>query len=820
MQTRVHHRYGFPLSAITSGFGIGVLSTSQVQIFSLGLLAWLTVAAAFAGMHLFKKRLVKPVKLATWALLMICAICTGGYRWQAWTYLPETHITGVEIPPHPVAIAGIVQSVPEKKSRSIQLELNVTRLYLDEAPAPKTGLLLVNLPHGGTFPQAGDLIVLTGLLRQPPSQQNPGSFDYGRYLRLKNIHLILDAASWQFLDKASPTGFNHRFILPARHFIRQSIDTYVKSESSRSILSALLLGDTSTLADDIKASFRNTGLMHVLAVSGLHVLLVGLVVYGLLRPFLLRLHLSWRYMEWTRMILTMSILAIYAQIAGGHASVVRAVIMASLMILGTVFQRSAISYQSLSVAALVLLFIQPSFIFDVGFQLSFSAVLGILVLTPRLKAMYEKRKIPSWVSNLLDTTSVSVAAMVGTFPVLIQHFGTVSFAGLILNLPALPLTAATLGAGLMMLLFACFSSLLAATMGAAADLFASLLVFSAQQGSAYLGILSTQAGSNNLWVLFCWLLVLILILNATLSARKWRTILTIVSLPCVILWWKILTSAYTPDLSVLFFNVGHGDAALIHLPNNKTLLIDTGPQYRETNAGARIIYPFLEEAQISKLDAVIVTHPHADHLGGLPTLLEKLPVDRLVFNGVFHTSGLFNRVQRMADSLNLSIETKVAGDTLLLDASVRIRVLSPSPELRSHTDLNEGSLVVQIQYGGSSFLFLGDAEQDAEAFLVNYFTVFLRSNVVKVGHHGSRTSSSIAFVKEVAGVVNNQQRHAPASQRPVHAVVSSGPQTIYDLPDEDVLERWHQAGLLVHITAEDQALWLISDGQEVSVKHW
>ena len=789
-----------------------------MQFFSLGLLAWLAVGAAFAVLHLFKNRLVKPVKLATWILLMICAICTGGYRWQAWTYLPETHIAGVTIPPHPVAIAGTVQSVPEKKARSIQLQVNVTRLYLDEAPTPKTGLLLISLPHDSAFPQAGDLIVITGLLRRPPSQQNPGSFDYGRYLRLKNIHLMLDAASWQLLDKAEP-GFNHRFILPARQFIRQSIDTYVKSESSRSILSALLLGDTSTLADDIKTSFRNTGLMHVLAVSGLHVLLVGLVVYGLLRPFLLRLHFSWRYMEWTRMILTISILAIYAQIAGGHASVVRAVIMASLMILGTIFQRSATSYQSLSVAALALLFIQPSFIFDVGFQLSFSAVLGILALTPHLKAMYAKRQVSPSVINLLDTTSVSVAAMVGTFPVLIHHFGTVSFAGLILNLPALPLTAATLSAGLMMLIFSCFSPLLAASMGAAADLFASLLVFSAQQGSAYLGILSARAGNDNLWPFFCWLLMLVIILNTALSTRKWKMVLTIVSLPCIILWWKILASAYTPAVSVLFFNVGHGDAALVHLPNNKTLLIDTGPQYRDTNAGARIVYPFFEEAQIPKLDAVIVTHPHADHMGGLPTLLKKLPVDRLVFNGVFHTSGLFNRVQRMADSLNLSIETKAAGDTLLLDDSVRIRVLSPSPELQSHTDLNEGSLVVQIQYGKSSFLFLGDAEQDAETFLVSYFTAFLRSNVVKVGHHGSRTSSSDIFVKEVAGGVNNQKR-LPTSEHPVHAVVSSGPQTIYDLPDEDVLERWHQAGLLVHITAKDQALWLISDGQKVHVKHW
>lgn len=817
MQIGVRHRYGFPLSGITCSFAIGMLWASKVQIFSLCLPSLVIGVTAFLCLHSSKLKLVTPAKFATWILLMLWAITAGGYRWQVWTHLPDTHITGMTIPPYPLVIAGIVQTTPEEKSKSVQIQLNVTRIYLDDVPAAKTGSILARLPLDRVPPQAGDFIILTGLLRQPPRQRNPGSFDYARYLSLKKVHLIMDATSWLSLGQTQQ-GWNHSLIVPARHFIRESIDTYVASNASRSILSALLLGDTSTLPEETKASFRDTGLMHVLAVSGLHVLLVGLVVYGLLRPLLLRLRFSWRYMEWIRMILTIMILVIYAQITGGHASVVRAVIMASLMILGTVIQRSGASYQSLSAAALALLFVEPSFIFDVGFQLSFSAVLGILMLTPRLKAMYAKRVIPARIQDLFDATSVSVAAMIGTFPVLILHFGTVSFAGLILNLPALPLTAATLSAGLLMLLFASISPMLAASMGAAADLFATLLVLSAQQGAAYLGMLSAQAGADALWLLFYWLLVLVVIWKGA-SIWKWRFILGAMSLPCIILWWQVLTGGHTPKLSVLFFDVGHGDATLVHLPNNKTLLIDTGPQYQDTNAGASVIYPFLEDTQIPKLDAVIVTHPHADHLGGLPALLEKMAVDRLVFNGVFHTSGLFDRVQKMADSLDLSIEAKVAGDTLLLDSSVRIRMLAPSRVLQTHTNLNEASLIIQILYGTSSFLFLGDAERDGEAFLTNHFSGLLGSSVVKVGHHGSRTSSSDALVNELTGHSGGKKR-SPISGNPMYAVISTGPRSVYDLPDEEVLERWHQAGALVHITSTNQALWLISDGGQLIVKHW
>lgn len=818
MLPRPRHRYGFPLSGIACGFAFGILMAGQAKHFLFLPLAILAGITAPICLYTFQHRLVTPAKLITWLLVMTVAINTGGYRWQTWVNLPPTHIAGVSIPLYPVVLAGKVQTAPERKPNAIQFQLNVSRIYLDDGPNARTGLLLVNLPLDTQPPQDGDLIILTGTLRQPPGQRNPGAFDYQDYLRLKKIYLILDKASWQPL-KPTEAGFNHRIIVPARHFIQQSIDTHIKSKPSRSILNALMLGDTSGLSDEIKDSFRNTGLMHVLAVSGLHVLLVGMVVYGLLRPLLLRFRFSWHYMEWTRMVLTIMILAIYALITGGHASVVRAVFMASLMIWGTIFQRTTSPFQSLSAAGLLLLFIQPSFLFDIGFQLSFSAVIGILVITPHLKSMYPSGPLPARVRSLLDAMCVSISAMIGTFPVLIQHFGTVSFAGLILNLPALPLTAATLSAGLMMLLLAYFSPLLASTMGATADFFAELLVFTARQGSISLGGLAARTEANDLWPLCYWFFLLVIILNWRIPTRRWRATLVGLLLPVCLLWWHISNRTYTPRLSVLFFDVGHGDAALIHLPNNKTLLIDAGPQYRETDAGSQIIAPFLQQANVPKIDAVVITHPHADHLGGLSTLLKTFPIDRVVFNGVFHRSGLFAHTQSLADSLDLAVQTKVAGDTLLLDSSVRIRVLSPSPSLKSHENLNEGSLVIQIQYGASSLLFLGDAERDAENFITANFDDLIKSNVVKVGHHGSRTSSASHLVERV-GKSTQAQTEPMATGNSTYAIISTGPKYLYDLPDTEVLDRWRKVGAKLHLTSENQAFWLVTDGRGVKVKNW
>jgi competence protein ComEC len=278
----------------------------------------------------------------------------------------------------------------------------------------------------------------------------------------------------------------------------------------------------------------------------------------------------------------------------------------------------------------------------------------------------------------------------------------------------------------------------------------------------------------------------------------------------------------SPTLSVIFFDVGHGDASLVRFPNGKTLLIDAGPAFSGNDAGTRFIYPFLERWGIRTLDAVLITHPHADHLGGLPSILSALPVRRVLMSPRSSTRGLPRRLLRLADSLDVPLRYKAAGDTLSIDPTVRLRILAPDAALALHPEVNETSLVVQVQYGATAFLFLGDAESESERFLTRHYSRLLRSDVVKVGHHGSRTSSSAEVVdrivpdEQVDGADSLKNREI---QSPI-AIVSTGPSSVYGLPDEDVLDRWEAHGAQLHVTANQRALWLSSDGHSVSPIPW
>ncbi|MBX2819014.1 MAG: MBL fold metallo-hydrolase, partial [Rhodothermaceae bacterium] len=213
---------------------------------------------------------------------------------------------------------------------------------------------------------------------------------------------------------------------------------------------------------------------------------------------------------------------------------------------------------------------------------------------------------------------------------------------------------------------------------------------------------------------------------------------------------------------------------------------------------AHVIATHLNRYQIDCIDAVLLTHPDQDHVGGLQQLLDKHCIHTI------YTSG----DQRFKIEERNLHRTLTAGDHIDLDTSVVLRVLSPTPNLINHTNSNEGSLVLLIEYGRIQFLFMGDAEQEAEHQLVTNFPEVLSSEVIKVGHHGSQTSSSRSFVQ-----------HA-TSKDIQYAVISTGPQTRYGLPDEHIVERWLATGAIVHNTATSGALWLYSDGRSIKQRHW
>ncbi len=668
--------------------------------------------------------------------------------------------------------------------------------------------------------EQGRRVRLRGLLRPPPPKGNPSDFGYGAFLVGKGTWATMRVkAPEEAADSLSdlvvlPTSASllDRVVVAVRSHVEATLGQFVPNEEPRALLRALLLGERHAIADETREQFARTGLLHLLAVSGLHVLLVGMLLHDLLRPFLLRIGLRFRAMEASRAAVTIAILCVYALVTGGSDSVWRAVLMATLAVVGRAFQKPSAGTNALAVAVLVLLVLRPTRVFGVGFQLSFAAVLGLLTLGRALTSAAPKRVENSALLKWLwNATAATLAATIATAPVLLFHFGRVPLAGLVLNLPAMALTMFAFASALLTVLLAWIPPV-ASALGASADGLCRLLIWTTQTGEQVLGRWAFEGFVTRPLLVAALSAFVLLLMGWPYRAVRAPLAATALLFAAVSVWTSVLSpDARRPTLDVLFFDIGQGDAALLRTPSGRHILIDAGPLTDTWDAGERTILPHLHRLGIDRLDAAVISHPHADHLGGLPTLLRTVDIGRVVDNGQDVGSILYAETRWLMDSLAVTRQSVVAGDTLVLGDGITATVLGPVRAGLPEDEANNASVVLLIRYGEVELLFAGDAEQEAEAEMLHHWSPLLqegllRADIVKVGHHGSRTSSTPEWV-------------AAALKPGGTAVVSVARQNVYRLPNAEVLDRWAQAGADVRLPHRG-ALWLRTDGRVVEEVGW
>lgn len=826
MQPDSHiHWSTYPALLVAATFAVG---TALEVSLSIGLGGWLGVAGAgvggMAGASVRERsRLFSLAPLARVGSLAVLAVAAGGARTAAIQSPPPRSVavlaatageTGLD-----AVVAGTIADPPEQRSGSWRFTLAVSTIRRADAPPAAaidaTGRLRATLHNPlwistPSYPtlREGDRVELQGTFRPAPGPRNPGGFDYGAYLHRRGICCTLFVQTPAGVRVLGDTRSSLQEItVRGRAYVDRHIRRFVPSDASGGILRALLLGNRSSLTGQQQEQFVDTGLMHLLAVSGLHVLLVGMILYRLLRPLLMRVRLPRPVREGARAILTIGVLLFYMLLTGARPSVVRAVVMASVFIGGLLIQRSPHTLNSLGVAALLLLMHRPLALFDAGFQLSMTAVTGIITLHPRLSERIPEavlaHPVGGWASSLL---SVSVAATLGTGPVLLAHFGQAQIGGVVLNLPAIPLTAAGLTAGILCVLAGGVLSGAAAAFGTAADVFLRALLHTAQWGAVWFnwGLLAVPGLS--LFVLSALASLLAMGAQWPRPRLRWRLGAASLAFLCLWAWTPVLSGESRSHLDVVFLDVGHGDAILISTPGNRHFLVDTGPRSHVSDAGRRVLLPVLQHWGIRTLDAVVITHPDSDHLGGLPTLLREVDVRSVLTSGWEASTELFEESRRVLDRLSVPYRPAVAGEILEAGGGLVLQVLAPPPggarPLTFHE--NDASVVLRMGFGSTRWLLTGDVEEAGEQWLVRRYGGMLSSHVVKVPHHGSSTSSGIPFVERVS------QKGAP-----LHAVVSVGRHGRFGLPNSDVLSRWERYGAIVHSTSRQGAVWLRTDGEEI-----
>lgn len=661
----------------------------------------------------------------------------------------------------------------------VLLEPYRLRLYTDESPEERI------LP--GMFLQG------SVTLYEFPDRRNPHEFDYGKWLHENEI--AAHGKLKKIIRTKPAEGLSWSRL---RNKIQNNIDVAF-SEESAPLAKALLLGYKEDLHPDTTTYFSRSGLSHIMAVSGLH---VGFVVapFWLLIPFLWNI----KYGKWMGLIGITLLLLFYAGITGFSPSVTRASLMAWFLTYGRLFHRVRSSVNLTAVAAMLILMVNPSQLFSVGFQLSFSAVFIILFVMPRITSVLPYKYRFGFRGGLITIILVSIVVQAGLFPILVTYFGEFSIAGPIANTLVLPLMSVIVPAGLIV-------SLLPMDDGSVLQSGSFLIGFGLQWIEL---VASTLGSSENTYMtideipvsLFgCWLCIVGLIASVRLPNIRWKMLTGL--LLCVnlsVLELFIKEQEKTGVLEVTVLDVGQGDSIHIKTPQNRHILVDAGRWTPGSNSGEQVILPYLEENGINYLDAVILSHPHADHIGGMISLVENVNIGATYQSDIEYDSNLYKTLQHSLAQKKVPVHYPVGGDTILIDPSVRIFFLGPVSDA-SHSNPNNNSLVFKLVYGETSFLFTGDAEEEQERLLVQHYGDFLKSDVYKIGHHVSNTSTSEQFIRTV---------------KPEYTVGSLAFRNKFRHPGRETVTRLHSLKSEQFFTSLHGAVVLKSDGKQVARHKW
>jgi competence protein ComEC len=641
---------------------------------------------------------------------------------------------------------------------------------------------------GGAIPARGRVFLGVGGETAPPPLSDGDRLSVWATLRpagrREGVRRGVDA--WGYCKSArllkrrgdSDAGLLRGAAIVARAALRARLLEAILPGPERGLVLAMVLGDRSELDEETGEAFKASGTYHVLALSGAQVALVaGLLVGGLRRL---------RAGPLAEAVLTSGAVWFYAMLVGGDVPIVRAALMASAILAGRAFDLAGDAANLLGLAAFVLLVVRPAFAWDVGFQLSFGATLGILALAGPLG-----RGLPHLPLRADLAVVASLAAQAVLSPLLAVHFHRLAPAALFLNLAAVPLSAAVLLAGLATLALAPLPILGPLT----ADV--AWVAAHALRRSGDLGPLApwldVRVASPTFVVVGLHVAALVLLVR---GRRARGLALLLVSHVGLLLGPSPLTGDGRLHLSVL--DVGQGDCLLLRSPSGRTLLVDAGGSWNPRfDVGERRVAPFLWRAGIRRLDALLLTHAHFDHVGGARFLLGTFDFEEVWEGPAVRGSPSWRRLDGVLRSAEITRRTVFRGVGMEWDG-VELRLLAPAPKRPPRRVRNEDSVVVLARLGEVAFLLTGDVEGEAEDRLL-----LSQALVVKVPHHGSRSSSAPRFVD---------------STHPRVALVSLGARNPFGYPHPEVVRRYREAGALLMRTDLDGTVEVATDGRRLWVR--
>lgn len=785
----------YPVLFLTIALASGIAAAEALALSPLPVLTGLGVSLVFSVFFFRRNKTTASfiVLLAAAAFLGagVFAVWNDGYERNALRSLPSGEYFD---------FVGTVVRSPSPGLDRDDLYLRIQAVSISGTERPMSGRMRIAVARseqGGRLPDllVGDLLRVPAQITPPSEYRNFAEPFAPRYLKNRNLHVLGSTKSPLLVERIGRgrTLPPLRWISRIRRACLRRIEQAFASPASPGGLSpegavfeALVLGERARMDPETTLALQKSGLYHLFAISGAHIALVSALLFFIFRRIRIPEHPAYAVI--------LVFLVLYGFLVEGRASVVRAVVMASAFIIGKLLWKDVHLLNTISLAALAILYLRPGQMFDAGFQLTFAATLGLILFFPAIRAA-----LPRLPLKIADVFALSVAAQASVAPIVALAFHRVAFSGIFLNLIGIPLVTAVMAAGYLFLPAVFLFPFLAEP--AAAGLAFLLRVFlSSTRLLDGLPFLSYRVPSPPGAVAAAYYGFLLLLLVPRRNRLR-----RVAAVGFTAAFALLATHPFAPsvrDLTVTILDVGQGEAVLVEFPGTSKMLVDGGGLPTGSfDIGENVVSPFLWRKGIKRIDRLVLTHPHPDHMNGLTAVGRNFRIGEF-WEGIPAPDDPRYAALQIALP-KTAARRRIGRGFRQTVGGVEIEVLSPPSEGGGRTAPdNDSSLVLRLTYGTAAVLLTGDIGRGIEEEILAA-GLEVRSQVLKAAHHGSASSSSEAFLTAV---------------RPDFIVVSAGGEARSRLPHPDALARFAGTRARVLRTDRDGAVEFRSDGERIFVR--
>ena len=588
--------------------------------------------------------------------------------------------------------------------------------------------ILINIKMSQDIPSMkyGDSLYIEGEFKQPEEARNYKGYNYKQYLKTKKIIGTVELEKAKILKSS-----NGSFIHNIQKYIKDTINGTLTDEEGNLLL-AILLGDKDKLSEDIQESFKTSNLSHMLAVSGAH---VSYIILGL--TYVLQNSIIGKK---NGKIVCIFFLLVFMAITNFTPSVTRACVMAILTLFSSIIYRKSDVYTNISVAALITLIFNPYSLLDLGFQLSYGGTIGIIIFIKRIQEKKSNSKVINYIKQM---ALVSIYANIIIIPIMMYHFNTVSFTFIISNIMASPILGIIVITGFLFIIASITVKPLTRLIAIFIKPILSILIKISQ--------ICSKLPFSNILVVTPYMFNVIsyyAIILYCIKSKKNNKCKIIICLLIVLILINFIIYIFPQKLRIFFIDVGQGDSTLIITPDKKTVLIDGGGS-DSFDVGEKVLLPYLLDRRILKIDYVLISHFDTDHCGGILTIMEKVKVKNIIISEQAEHSENYERFKKLMIHKRIRLIEVKKGDKIKIGRYSEFKILFPTSRLLSENPLNNNSIVAQFNYNNFKMLFTGDIEKLAEQQILKTEKAEIRADILKVAHHGSKTSSIPEFIKAV-----------------------------------------------------------------------